>query len=1147
MTYALRVTRQAESVVNQHFQRFPPSKSEIKEAVASEASDSGEASSSGTADSNGSNGKAQPAKKKFKAAANSASNFSAEQVKGRWRSVCERRGKPAMADINAAREALPIVKHREEILEAVHRNQVVLVCGETGSGKTTQLPQFILDDCWSRGQACKVICTQPRRLSAISIAERVAAERGEAVGDNVGYTIRLEAKGGPKSSLIFCTNGILLRIATKGGDMDDFTHVILDEIHERDAFADFLLITLRDILPAHPKLKLVLMSATLQHELFSEYFGGCPILHVEGRTFPVEDFYLEDILRLTGYEEEVTNGKVAMGIKKQPFSTAAQRAAVEEAVRLAFTSGSDEDFDNMMEVTGARGEGILVNMQHSKTGTTALHAAAGRGRMEEVRQLLLKGADVAIKSVNGMDAQAWAQHFGHKEVEAILKEHVEAADQAYSLRSSVMALDHYQSNTIADEVDLDLIHRLLMYICGEGQYRQDRKDLNIPMGAVLVFMPGWDEIMRMKSRLENDVFGKGRYQILALHSMIPPAEQRRVFLRPPPGVRKLILATNIAESAVTIDDVVMVINSGRLKEKSYDPYTAVSTLQSSWSSKASERQRRGRAGRCQEGVAFHLYSRARSSRLPEFQEPELKRCPLEELCLQVKMLDMPGSRAQSIAKFLARAPSPPVPKAVEHARSVLLDIGALTEDECLTTLGRHLAALPLPPQLGKLCLYGILFKCLDPVLTVACSMSYRDPWLNPTGDGERAMAKSIRTDLADLGGGGSDHLATVAVYGQWLLAKRTGREREFCRRNFVSNSTLMMIHGMREQLAGELHRQGLAGSIESCSARVGKGEIVRCILACGLYPRVGYSDFGKPGVIWTRKGEKAFIHPASVNTKLSAPMPVAGESAICPLVAYDELTRGESRLYIRSCTALQPHPLPLIAGTLELLEPDEEEQHEQHGRERGKHRRRNTVMLIDRWLRFEASEGMAMSLCVLRKRLQRAFAQKVNAARSPLSAELQDAVDSAGRFMSDATSSGAPGPADDAPPPRQFPHPNQPAGAPNFSPFHDLPGPAPGQRSDWQPDGGDVDCSRGGAHRGGRSNRRARGRMRGNENDAQWQQRECHQSGQHAGGQQRGGAGLREGRRRGARGPRNHLRGGVGRGGRGLNPNAVSFNPHAGV
>ena len=252
--------------------------------------------------------------------------------------------------------------------------------------------------------------------------------------------------------------------------------------------------------------------------------------------------------------------------------------------------------------------------------------------------------------------------------------------------------------------------------------------------------------------------------------MVAPAEQRRVFVRPPRGVRKVVLATNIAETAITIDDVTCVINAGRLKEKSYDPYTEVSTLQGAWVSKASERQRRGRAGRCQPGSAFHLYSRTRSEALADFQLPEIKRSPLDEMGLQVKLLEGPG-RALAIADFLGKAVEPPVQQAVTAAVQLLEDIGALDECERLTSLGRHLAALPLPPAVGKMLLYGALFRVLDPVLTVACCMAYRDPWVLPTQSDARRAAAMLRAGLSSEAGGSSDHLATVKAYNGWKAAR----------------------------------------------------------------------------------------------------------------------------------------------------------------------------------------------------------------------------------------------------------------------------------------------------------------------------------------------------------------------------------------
>ena len=194
--------------------------------------------------------------------------------------------------------------------------------------------------------------------------------------------------------------------------------------------------------------------------------------------------------------------------------------------------------------------------------------------------------------------------------------------------------------------------------------------------------------------------------------MVPPQDQKRVFQRPPRGVRKVVLATNIAETAVTIDDVVFVVDSGRLKEKSYDAHTGVSTLQAAWISRASAQQRRGRAGRVRPGECYRLYSTARMSSFADFQLPEMQRSPLEELCLQVRMLaeasSLGGERVGgaaavgmgqgSTAEFLLQAVEPPIPQAISQAVALLQDIGAMKDDEGLTHLGRHRRDAGAPPR-----------------------------------------------------------------------------------------------------------------------------------------------------------------------------------------------------------------------------------------------------------------------------------------------------------------------------------------------------------------------------------------------------------------------------------------------------------------
>ena len=670
-----------------------------------------------------------------------AVDLSSEEVSSRhmqWAQTMEASDKgKAMMHV---RNKLPIAGHRQEILQAILSQQVILIAGETGCGKTTQVPQYILEDCWGRGEPCRIMCTQPRRLSATSVADRIAQERMERIGSSgssVGYAIRLDKKGGSETPIMFVTNGIMLRMLTanreggSGKDVDELesiTHIVIDEIHERDRFADFMLIIIRDLLPRYPRLRIVLMSATLHEELFSNYFGGCPVVRVPGFTYPVRDFYLEDILRVTGYEHaavrELEKELGASGLDLGMLCPEVSEA-LSQVIEDAFRRGTDEDFERMLELTGAADTDTLddqsarVNFRHPETGATPLFSACFRGRGDIASMLLGQGADPNIKAENGMTAADCAHQFGHEELAVLLREHAQSQVAHGDIANQALALSHYQSNTDLDEVDIGLIEELLMYACGEKKPASNAGDFQLVQdavsaidqeaNAVLVFLPGWDEITRLRDALEQSrAFGnKARYQVLPLHSMISQAEQRVVFQRPSKNIRKIILSTNIAETSITIDDVAIVIDSGRQKEKSFDPYTGIATLMSGWVSKASARQRRGRAGRCREGLAFKMYSRQRYDAMDEYQAHELMRTPLDEMVLQVKLFeptgDTTGMESHKIADFLAKAPEPPVSKAVESAVELLERIGALEEGtENLTLLGRHLAALPIPPMLVRL-------------------------------------------------------------------------------------------------------------------------------------------------------------------------------------------------------------------------------------------------------------------------------------------------------------------------------------------------------------------------------------------------------------------------------------------------------------
>ena len=314
------------------------------------------------------------------------------------------------------------------------------------------------------------------------------------------------------------------------------------------------------------------------------------------------------------------------------------KAVFDEAIDLALSS---DDFDPLLELVSSEQTSKVYNYQHSSTGVSPLMVFAGKGRVGDVCMLLSFGANCSLSDKDGSSALDWAQRENQQQVYDIIKEHIEKDSSKSAVEEEL--LEKYLSSINPELIDTVLIERLLKKICTDSKG-----------GAILVFLAGWDDIHQTREKLLASLFfaDTSKFVIFSLHSMIPSAEQKKVFKRPPAGARKIILSTNIAETAVTIDDVVYVIDSGRMKEKSYDPYSNVSTLHSSWVSKASAKQREGRAGRCQPGTCYHLYSKTRAASLPDYQVPEIKRMPIEELCLQASCLLNSPSRSVISIEFV---------------------------------------------------------------------------------------------------------------------------------------------------------------------------------------------------------------------------------------------------------------------------------------------------------------------------------------------------------------------------------------------------------------------------------------------------------------------------------------------------------------
>lgn len=827
------------------------------------------------------------------------------------------------------RNSLPIKSMHDEIINTIRSNQVVIISSETGSGKSTQIPQYILDDCLKRGENCKIVCAQPRRISAVSVAERVAEERGHTIGTSVGYHIKLESKVSNNSNLIYVTNGVLVRTVIFGPDaLNSYTHIIIDEVHERDKLTDFLLICLREALRINVKVKLILMSATLNVQNFADYFGDVKVIQVPGRLFTITEYFLDEIIPMVNYKTDNMLRKLKRIDDDSIINSVVSLSINSDDPGYVVLPEIDNSIDEVLRNSDLQTWSQLmmhyfsheapVDYQHSVSGITALMVAAYHGRMDYLENLFCLGANPMIKCKNNMRAIDFALQNGNEDVASML--YMFAQNENYQNPQMQMdeanntgkLLKAYDMCTPEELIDYNLIVEIIFLII--KSFRP---------GAILVFLPGYDDIMQCNDRIMDSKIPRDSYKIFFLHGSMSIQDQHGVFKHLPMNRRKIILATNIAETSLTIDDVVYVIDSGKAKEKTYDSYSGVGALQTQWISKSCIKQRTGRAGRTCEGFCFHLYTRQRYESFEMGRIPEILRTPLEELCLHTKAII---KNEIKIETFLEKAPNPPSSNAIKVAVESLQALGALDEQEQLTPLGEYLGQLTVEPHLGKMLIYSVVFKCLDPISTLVASMTYKDPFQLPPQANLRTKAaerrKSLTNDVL------SDHLIYIKAFTEWQ-DHYPERQREFCQKYFINGSTMEMILMTRQQLIGQLKASGLVNtnaSIADLNVYSNNWSLVKAIICCGLYPKIGF-QIGK-----------------HIQTKSEKSVSVSNSSCLYKVcitnfwLMYDEMIKVKSTSTLRGITAFSPLMIPFLCGNEFALRSD------------------NTYE-IDNWLEMEAENA----------------------------------------------------------------------------------------------------------------------------------------------------------------------------------------------
>jgi len=771
-------------------------------------------------------------------------------------------------EIQTARLGLPILGEEQIIMEMISEHPVVVMCGETGCGKTTQVPQFLYEAGYAHGDGI-IGVTEPRRVAAVSMSRRVAEEMALSTRE-VSYQIRYEGNVSPDTRVAFMTDGILLKEVQNDFLLNRYSVIILDEAHERSVYTDLLLGLLSRIVPLRHKkgrpLKVIIMSATLRIEDFTEnrrlFPSPPPVIRVDSRQYSVAVHFN----------------------KRTPIENEYMGEAFKKVCKI-----------HRKLPTG----GILVFV----TGQQEIHTLCAK-----------------LRRTFPTDAN---------------KQHKDKANQN---------TDDGEEDDVSSLPRVSLDDYSVMPQDEEAEHRGDEEE-----GDALAARHNDDELDS-----DDEGWTGGNEQplhVLPLYSLLSTDKQQKVFKPPPEGCRLCVVATNVAETSLTIPNIKYVIDTGKVKTKFYDKVTGVSTFKVTWTSKASANQRSGRAGRTGPGHSYRLYSSAVfNDEFEEFSAPEITRRPVEDLILQMKDIGI-----ERTANF--PFPTPPATEALKAAEELLVSLGALdpppvlpkqkkknAKEGCssITPVGHVMACFPVSPRYGKMLALGHQHGLLPYAVAIVAALSVQElltthiPHATSPEQKETVKAQALKLAAVRRVWAGAGHCKLLGDLSVLLhavgAAEYAGCTHEFCTQNGIRYKGMMEVRKLRSQLTnavnGVLPDAGLVLDPRLSPPTDTQAKLLRQVILSGLGDHVARR---MPDITATIEQDKdkiqklknayqgvllddpIFVHPASVLYKQNV-----------QFVVYQHLEET-SKLYMKGVVGVEPEWLAVyLPHTCRFSKPQDE-------------------------------------------------------------------------------------------------------------------------------------------------------------------------------------------------------------------------------